>query len=393
MGSKFDFIRDRLNEMRDNGLYNDIRTIESPQGAWIYTDGSHVLNLCSNNYLGLANEPTLKEAAQKALQQFGVGSGAVRSIAGTNSYHLELEEALARFKQVEDTITFQSGICANLGTIAPLVGEGDAIFSDELNHASIIDGSRMTKAKRFIYPHLDADGLKATLEKEGNSVNRKLIITDGVFSMDGDIAPLPEIVEVAEAYDAIVMVDDAHGEGILGDHGRGIVDHFHLHGRVDVEVGTMSKAFGVVGGYTAGSKELIEYLRQSARPFLFSSAVTPVDIAACLAAVKLLEASDELVKKLWGNTYYFKEGMNSLGFNIGHSQMPIIPVMLDDEKLARQFSRRLFEEKVFAQAIGYPTVAKGKARIRVIISAAHSREDLDFSLNVFANVGKELGVI
>jgi len=393
MGSKFDFIRDRLNEMRDNGLYNDIRTIESPQGAWIYTDGSHVLNLCSNNYLGLANEPTLKEAAQKALQQFGVGSGAVRSIAGTNSYHLELEEALARFKQVEDTITFQSGICANLGTIAPLVGEGDAIFSDELNHASIIDGSRMTKAKRFIYPHLDADGLKATLEKEGNSVNRKLIITDGVFSMDGDIAPLPEIVEVAEAYDAIVMVDDAHGEGILGDHGRGIVDHFHLHGRVDVEIGTMSKAFGVVGGYTAGSKELIEYLRQSARPFLFSSAVTPVDIAACLAAVKLLEASDELVKKLWGNTYYFKEGMNSLGFNIGHSQMPIIPVMLDGEKLARQFSRRLFEEKVFAQAIGYPTVAKGKARIRVIISAAHSREDLDFSLNVFANVGKELGVI
>ncbi|MFC1963641.1 glycine C-acetyltransferase [Chloroflexota bacterium] len=393
MGNKLDFIQDRLNELRNSGLYNNIRTIESPQGAWIDADGSHVLNLCSNNYLGLANEPKLKKAAQKALEQFGVGPGAVRSIAGTNSYHLELEKSLARFKQVDDTITFQSGVCANLGTIAPLVGEEDAIFSDELNHASIIDGSRMTKAKRFVYPHLDAKGLKVILEKEGKSARRKLIITDGVFSMDGDIAPLPEIVEVAEAYDAMVMVDDAHGEGVLGDHGRGIVDHFHLNGRVDIEVGTMSKAFGVVGGYTAGSKELIEFLRQLARPFLFSSAVTPVDIAACLTAVELLESSDKLIKKLWGNTRYFKEGMESLGFDIGHSQTPITPVMLGDEKLARQFSKRLFEEKVFAQAIGYPSVGKGKARLRVIISAIHSREDLDFAFKVFTNIGKELKVI
>ena len=393
MGNKFDFISDRLQQLKDTGLYNQIRTIESSQGAWLDVDGAHVLNLCSNNYLGLANHPKIRKAAKQALDQFGVGPGAVRSIAGTMSAHLELEAALARFKHVEATLSFQSGLCANLGTIAALAGEGDAIFSDELNHASIIDGSRLTRAKRFVYPHLDARGLRDVLEREGNPVNKKLVITDGVFSMDGDLAPLPEIVEVAEEYDAIVIVDDAHGEGVLGDHGRGIVDHFHLHGRVDIELGTMSKAFGVVGGYVAGSKDLIEYLRQLARPFLFSSAVTPPDVAACIAAVKLLESSDELVKQLWENTRYFKEGMKSLGFDVGHSETPITPVMLGDEKLARAFSRRSFEEKVFAQAIGYPTVAKGKARIRVIISAAHTFEDLDFALDVFKRVGKELKVL
>jgi len=393
MTSKLDFIQEDLQKMRINGLYNNIHTIESAPGAWIDVDGNNVLNLCSNNYLGLSNEPKLKEAAQKAIQQFGVGPGAVRSIAGTNSYHRELEETLARFKRVEDTVTFQSGLCANHGVIGPLIGEEDAVFSDELNHASIIDGVRLTKAKRFIYPHLDANGLKKVIEKEGTSARRILIITDGVFSMDGDIAPLPEIIEVAEKYDAMVMVDDAHGEGVLGSHGRGIVDHFNLHGRVDIEVGTMSKAFGVVGGYTAGGAGLMEYVKQLARPFLFSSAVPPADIAACIASVKILESSDELVKRLWENTGYFKEGLRSLGFDIGHSQTPITPVMLGDEILARKFSMRLFEEKIFAQAIGYPTVAKGKSRLRVIISAVHSREDLDFAFRTFTNVGKELGVI
>lgn len=393
MGSKFDFIVDELQQLKNSGLYNQIRTIESAQGAWLVVDGTRVLNLCSNNYLGLANQPELKEAAKKALEEFGVGPGAVRSIAGTMSLHLELEKALAGFKHVEDTLSYQSGLCANLGTIATLVGREDAIFSDELNHASIIDGVRLTRANRFVYPHRDAKGLREVLEKEGKSARRKLIITDGVFSMDGDLAPLPELVEVAEEYEAILMVDDAHGEGVLGDHGRGLVDHFGLQGRVDIEMGTMSKAFGVVGGYIAGRKELTEYLRQRARTHLFSSAVTPPDVAACIAAVKLLESSDELVKKLWANARYFKEGMKSLGFDTGYSETPITPVMLGDASLARSFSKRLFEEKIFAMALGYPTVPMGKARIRVMISATHTHEDLDFALNVFERVGKELKVL
>jgi len=393
MGSKFDFITDELQQLRDSGLYNQIRTIESAQGAWLVVDGSRVLNLCSNNYLGLATRPELKEAAGRAVEEFGVGPGAVRSIAGTMSLHLELEKALAGFKHVEDTLSFQSGINANFGTIAALAGSEDAIFTDELNHASIIDGCRLTKAERFIYPHANAAGLKEVLEREAKSAKKRLIITDGVFSMDGDLAPLPEIAELAEEYEAILMVDDAHGEGVLGSHGRGIADHFGLEGRVDIEMGTMSKAFGVVGGYIAGRKELTEYLRQRARPILFSSAVTPADTAACIAAVKLLESSDELVKRLWENTLYFKNGMKALGFDTGHSETPITPVMLGDAKLARSFSKRLFEEKIFAMAIGYPTVPMGKARLRVMISATHSREDLDFALNVFERVGKELEVL
>lgn len=393
MRNKFDFIKEELRQLADSGLYNQIRTIESAQGAWLTVDGSRVLNLCSNNYLGLATQPELKEAAKKAIDEFGVGPGAVRSIAGTMSLHLELEKTLAGFKHVEDTLSFQSGLNANFGAIAALVDNEDAVFTDELNHASIIDGCRLTKAKRFIYPHADAEGLKVLLEREAKSIRKKLIVTDGVFSMDGDLAPLPEIVELAEKYEALLMVDDAHGEGVLGDHGRGIADHFNLQGRVDIEMGTMSKAFGVVGGYIASRKGVTEYLRQRARPFLFSSAVTPADAAACIAAVKILESSDKLVKRLWENTHYFKEGMKSLGFSTGHSKTPITPVMLGDAKLTRSFSKRLFEEKIFAMAIGYPTVPKDKARIRVMISAVHTREDLDFALNVFERVGKELKVL
>ncbi len=390
---KLDFIREEIENLKKEGLYITIRTIESPQGAWIIVDGKKVLNLCSNNYLGFANHPKLREKAEEAIERFGVGPAAVRTIAGTMSLHNELERKLAEFKGAEATISFQSGFNANLATIPALVGRGDAIFSDELNHASIIDGSRLSRATIIRYNHNDPVDLEKKLKEEGPKYRRKLVVTDGVFSMDGDIAPLPEIAEVAEKYDAILMVDDAHGEGVLGRGGRGIVDHFGLHGRVDIEVGTLSKAFGVVGGYVAGSKEIVEYLKQKARPFLFSSAVTPPDVAASIAAVDILTESDELVNKLWDNAKYFKEGMKKLGFDTGKSQTPITPVMLGEATVAQEFSKRLFEEGIFAQAIGYPTVPRGKARIRVMISATHSREDLDFALEKFAKVGKELGVI
>lgn len=390
---KFDFIDHELKKLKEEGLYNVIRTIEGPQGAWLMVDGKRVLNLCSNNYLGLANHPRLIEAAHRALDKYGIGPGAVRSIAGTMQIHLELEGKLADFKKVEDTISLQSGLTANVAVIPAIVNsEEDAIFSDELNHASIIDGVRLTKAKRFRYPHGDVAQLKQMLEEERHA-RRKLIITDGVFSMDGDIAPLPEIVEVAEKYEAIVMVDDAHGEGVLGSHGRGIVDHFGLHGRVDIEVGTLSKAFGVVGGFISGKARLVEFLKQKARPFLFSSAVTPSDVASCIAAVEILQESDELVKKLWENSNYFKEQMKSLGFDVGQSQTPITPVMLGEADMAQEFSRRLFINGIFAMPIGYPTVPRGKARIRVMISAIHSREDLDFALEQFARIGREIKVI
>lgn len=388
---KFDFLKEDIQKLKETGLYNVIRTIESAQGAWFVVDGKRVLNLCSNNYLGFANHPRLKEAAKQAIEKFGVGPGAVRTIAGTMSLHLELERKLAKFKRVEAVITFQTGINANIGTIPALVGAEDAIFSDELNHASIIDGCRLTKARRIIYPHADAQALREALERE-KGVRRRLIVTDGVFSMDGDLAPLPEIVEAAERWGAITMVDDAHGEGVLGDHGRGIVDHFGLHGKVDIEMGTMSKAFGVIGGYIAGRADLIEYLRQRARPFLFSSATTPADVAACIAAIDMLEESDEPVKRLWANADYFKQEMVKLGFDIGHSQTPITPIMLGEAKVAREFSQKLFEQGVFAQAIGYPTVPRGKARIRAQISAVHTKEDLDFALNAFERVAKQLGL-
>jgi glycine C-acetyltransferase len=393
MTKTLQWIEDELNNLKDAGLYNRIRTLSSPQGAWLVVDGKQVLNFCSNNYLGLANHPRITQAAQEAVTKYGVGPAAVRSIAGTMDLHLELERRLAAFKGVEAAITFQSGFTANLGTIPALVGKDDAIFSDELNHASIIDGSRLSGARIIRYAHCDAADLERTLKEQRANFPKALVITDGVFSMDGDIAPLDKIYAVTKDYDAILMVDDAHGEGVLGKGGRGIVDHYGLHGKVDVEVGTLSKAFGVVGGVSAGNPLVVEWLRQRGRPFLFSSAMTVPDVAACLAALDLLEGSTELVDRLWENARYFKQEMKQLGFDTGLSSTPITPIMLGEAPLAQQFSRELFENGVFAMAIGFPTVPRGKARIRVMISAAHSRQDLDKGLEIFTSVGKKLGVI
>jgi len=391
--SKTDWITQELEGLKSQGLYNRIRTIGSPQGAWLVVDGKKVLNFCSNNYLGLANHPKLVAAAKKAVDELGIGPAAVRSIAGTMSLHVELERRLAAFKGVEASITFQSGFTANLATIPALVGKEDVIFSDRLNHASIIDGCRLSGGKIIPYEHCDPASLEAAIKENLSQYRRAIVITDGVFSMDGDVAPLDKIYEVANRYDLLLMVDDAHGEGVLGKGGRGIVDHFGLHGKVDVEVGTLSKAFGVVGGVVAGSPVVVEWLRQRGRPFLFSSAVTVPDAAACLAALDILEGSTELVDKLWDNAKYFKAEMKRLGFDTGLSTTPITPVMLGEAPLAQQFSRELFENGVFAMAIGYPTVPQGKARIRVMISAAHAKADLDKGLEAFAKVGKKLGVI
>jgi glycine C-acetyltransferase len=391
--SKTDWIAQEIDGLKTQGLYNRIRTIGSPQGAWLVVDGKKVLNFCSNNYLGLANHPRLVAAAKKAADEMGVGPAAVRTIAGTTTLHLELEKRLAAFKGVEAAITFQSGFTANLATIPVLVGKEDAIFSDRLNHASIIDGCRLSGAKIIPYEHCDVASLESVIKENLSQHRRAIIITDGVFSMDGDVAPLDRIYEVAKKYELLLMVDDAHGEGVLGKGGRGIVDHFGLHGKVDVEVGTLSKAFGVVGGVVAGNAVIVEWLRQRGRPFLFSSAVTAPDAAACLAALDLLEGSTELVDRLWANAKYFKDGMKKLGFNTGLSTTPITPVMLGEAPLAQQFSRELFEEGVFAMALGFPTVPQGNARIRVMISAAHAQADLDKGLEAFARVGKQLGVI
>jgi len=393
MTTKLDWLTQEIDGLKDQGLYNRIRTIGSAQGARLVVDGKDVLNFCSNNYLGLANHPKLVAAAKDATRKYGVGPAAVRTIAGTTDLHIELERRLAKFKGAEDVITFQSGFAANLGTISALVGKEDVIFSDRLNHASIIDGCRLSGARIVAYEHNDPAALEAAIKENTGSYRRALIVTDGVFSMDGDIAPLPALSEVAEKHDILFMVDDAHGEGVLGKGGRGIVDHFDLHGRVDIEIGTMSKAFGVVGGLVAGNKVIIEWLRQRGRPFLFSSAVTAPDAAACLAAVDLLEESTALVDKLWDNARYFKAEMKKAGFDTGVSETPITPVMLGEAPLAQQFSRELFENGVFAMSIGFPTVAKGKARIRVMISAAHDRDDLGQGLEAFAKVGKKLGVI
>ncbi|NMB46651.1 MAG: glycine C-acetyltransferase [Firmicutes bacterium] len=385
------FVKEELESLKQDGLYNSIRTLEGPQGAWVTINGESMLNFCSNNYLGLAADPRLKQAARKAIEQYGVGPGAVRTIAGTMILHRQLEAALAKFKQVPAVISFQSGFTANLAVIGALVGKDDTIYSDSLNHASIIDGCRLSRAGIKVYEHCDMESLEERLQEP--TTGKKLIITDGVFSMDGDLAPLPAIVELAERYGAMTMVDDAHGEGVLGSNGRGIVDHFGLHGRVDVEVGTLSKALGVVGGYVAGAKELIEYLSQRGRPFLFSSAVTPADVAACIEAVKILDDDDELVTKLWDNARYFKQHMQELGFDIGKSETPITPVMIGEAAKAAEFSHRLFNEKVFAQSIGFPTVPRGKARIRVMVSASHSQKDLDYGIKAFETVGKAMGLI
>jgi len=393
MSHKLHWIETELQNLKDSGLYNRIRTLNSPQGAWLEVDGKRALNFCSNNYLGLANHPQIVQAASETMKKYGLGPAAVRSIAGTMQPHIELERRLAAFKGVEAAITFQSGFAANLGTIPALVGKEDAVFSDELNHASIIDGCRLSGAKIIRYAHCDPSDLERQLAAQRADFPRAMVITDGVFSMDGDIAPLDKIYEVSQKYETVLMVDDAHGEGVLGRGGRGIVDHFNLHGKVDVEIGTLSKAFGVVGGIVAGNPLVVEWLRQRGRPFLFSSAMTVPDVAACLAAVDILESSTDLVDRLWENARYFKTEMKRLGFDTGLSTTPITPVMLGEAPLAQQFSRELFEAGVFAMAIGFPTVPRGKARIRVMISASHGTDDLEYGLQAFAKVGRNLGVI
>jgi len=391
--NKLAWIDDDLNALKKAGLFKTIRTIQSDVAGRIKVDGKSVLNFCSNNYLGFANNNQLEKAAKSAIDKYGVGPTAVRTIAGTMDIHLRLEEKLKEFKKVEDVILLQGGFVANLAVIPCLVGEGDLIFSDELNHASIIDGCRLSKATIIRYAHGDEKDLEEKI-KQNKTTKKKLIVTDGVFSMDGDITPLDRLAPIAEKYGCMLMVDDAHGEGVLGKGGRGVVDHFKLHGKVDVEVGTLSKAFGVVGGYIAGKKKIVELLRQKARIFLFSSANTPADVAACLKAVDIMQKrGDILKKKLWDNADYFRNKMQKLGFDVGHSQTPIVPVMLGDAKLAGDFSKKLFEKGVFAVAVGYPTVPMGKARIRVMNSATHTKKDLDTAISAFAAVGKNLEVI
>ena len=386
------WIDQELAQLDAAGLRTNIRTIESPMDAWVTIGGRRLLNFCANNYLGLANHPRLREAAKQAIDSYGVGPGAVRTIAGTTALHVELERRLADFKHAEACITFQSGFTANLATIPALMGPEDVVFSDELNHASIIDACRLSRAKVVRYAHNDMADLQRRIA-ETTDYRRRLIVSDGVFSMDGDIAPLDKLCEVAEEHGIILMVDDAHGEGVLGQGGRGIVDHFGLHGRVQIEVGTLSKAFGVVGGLVAGRKPIIDWLRQRGRPFLFSSAMTAPDVAACIEGVNLLEESEELVLRLWQNAALMRQELQRMGFDTGHSQTPIIPLMLGEAPLAQAFSRRLLEEGVFAMAIGYPTVPLGKARIRVMNSAAHSQADLEHALDIFARVGRELDVV
>jgi len=390
---RFEWMQKEISNIKEKGLWTNIRTLSSPQGAWLVVDGKKVLNFCSNNYLGLANHPKLREAAQAAIKKYGVGPSAVRTIAGTMDLHNELEERVTKFKGAEAAVTFQSGFAANLGTIQALVGKKDVIFSDELNHASIIDGSRLSGARIVRYAHCDPNHLEQVIKENEDTYEKAIIITDGVFSMDGDIAPLDRLQEIAEGYDTLLAVDDAHGEGVLGKGGRGIVDHFNLHGKVDIEIGTFSKAFGVIGGVVAGNAIIIDWLKQRGRPFLFSSAMTPPDVAACIAAIDILESSTEYVDKLWENAEYFKSEMLKNGFDIGHSATPITPIMLGEAPLAQKMSKDLFENGIFATPIGYPTVPKGKARIRVMISAAHSHEDLDQGLEKFIKSGKDLGII
>ncbi|WP_423224618.1 glycine C-acetyltransferase [Candidatus Amarolinea aalborgensis] len=393
MADPLAWIAEDVANLKQQGLFINLRTIGSAVGPWMIVDGKRVLNMCTNDYLGLANHAALREAAQAATAQWGVGPAAVRSIAGTTELHVQLERRLAQFKGVEDALYVQSGFCANQAVIPPLVGKEDVIFSDRLNHASIIDGCRLSSAKIIPYEHGNAADAERVIQENLPHFRRGLLISDGVFSMDGDIAPLDQLYSVAARYGVMTMVDDAHGEGVLGHGGRGIVDHFGLRGKFDVEVGTLSKAFGVVGGVIAGRKTIVDYVRQKARPFLFSSAVTPADTAACLAAVDLLEQSTDLVDRLWSNARFFKAEMQRLGFDTGRSQTPITPVMLGEAPLAQQFSRALFEQGLFAMAIGFPTVARGQARIRVMISASHSQADLEQALTIFAAVGKQLGVI
>ena len=395
------FVADEIDDLKAKHLFRPLRVMSAAQGPVTVVDGREVISLSSNDYLGLTHHPRLREAALKAVAEYGVGSGAVRTIAGTMSEHEQLEAELAEFKGVEAVLTFQSGFTANTGVIPTITGEGDLIVSDELNHASIIDGMRLSKAPRKVYPHADVEALKGVLAEavengrdgSGEPYRSILVVTDGVFSMDGDIAPLPGIVEAAEAVGAAVFVDDAHASGVLGRDGRGSVDHFGLHGRVAIQVGTLSKAVGALGGYVAGSVALREILTQRARPFLFSTSHPPAVVAACREAIKVMQEEAELLERLWTNTRRFKSELGRLGFDTGRSETPITPVMMGDPETAMRFSDQLMGEGVFAQPVVYPTVALDLARIRTIVTAAHTDEQLDRALEAFSTVGRELGVI
>ena len=387
------YLTDQMNELRQKGTHFALRVLEEPQMPECVFDGKRVINLASNNYLGLTTHPKLREAALAATKKYGVGSGAVRTVSGTMSIHMELEEKIARFKKTEACVVFQSGFAANAGTVSAILGKDDFIISDELNHASIIDGARLSRAKIKVFRHKDTAHAEELLKEIAGEPGHKLIITDGVFSMDGDVGPLPALCDLAEKYGAIMMVDDAHASGVLGKNGRGTPDHFNVHGRVDVQVGTLSKAIGALGGYVCGSKELIDFLYHRARPFLFSTSHPPAVAASCIAALDVLEQEPQIIEKLWDNTRFFKSGLKALGFNTGLSQSPITPVIVGEGALAMKLSDRLFDEGVFAQGIAFPTVARDKARVRTIVTAAHTRDELQFALDVFARVGRELGII
>jgi glycine C-acetyltransferase len=393
MSNPLSYLHDQLEQWRAEGTYQRLRVLESESAAESRFDGKEVINLASNNYLGLTTHPKLREAALEATRRFGVGSGAVRTISGTMSLHMQLEERIAAFKNVEACVVFQSGFAANAGTVSAILTPDDHIISDELNHASIIDGCRLSKAKIHVFPHKDVAAADRILAELKDAPGRKLLISDGVFSMDGDIGPLPGLVEAAERSGAIMMVDDAHSSGVLGRNGRGTIDHFGLHGRVQVQVGTLSKAIGVLGGYVCGSRDLIDFLYHRARPFLFSTSHPPAVAAACLAAFDVLEQEPERIDRLWENTRYFKAGLTSAGFNTGISETPITPVIVGEAAVAHQLSRELFQEGVFATGIGFPTVAKGRARVRTIVTSEHTRAELDRALEVFSRVGKRLGLV
>jgi glycine C-acetyltransferase len=393
MTNPLSYLHDQLDQWRQEGTYQRLRILQSESAAESQFDGKLVINLASNNYLGLTTHPKLREAAIEAIKKFGVGSGAVRTISGTMAIHIELEERIADFKHAEASVVFQSGFAANAGTVSALLTPDDHIVSDELNHASIIDGCRLSRAKIHVFPHKGVAAAEKILATLDSVPGRKLLITDGVFSMDGDIGALPGLTEAAEKHGAIMMVDDAHSSGVLGRNGRGTVDHFDLHGRVQVQVGTLSKAIGVLGGYVCGSRDLIEFLYHRARPFLFSTSHPPAVAAACLAAFDVLEQEPERIDALWNNTRYFKQGLTSAGFDTGISETPITPVIVGEARTAHQLSRELFAEGVLATGIGFPTVPKGKARVRTIVTATHTRAELDRALDVFHKVGKKLEIL
>ena len=381
-----------LDDLREQGLYRRLRVLDGEQSARSSVDHKSVVNLSSNNYLGLTTHPLLRERAMEALRTLGVGTGSVRPIAGTMEIHMELERRLATFKKTEAAVVFQSGFTANAGTVSSVLGRDDVIVSDELNHASIIDGARLSRAAIKVFPHRDVAAARAIVEGLPRG-QRTLIITDGVFSMDGDLGALPDLCDLADEFGCIMMVDDAHASGVFGRNGRGTVDHFGMHGRVDIQVGTLSKAIGALGGYVAGSRALIEFLYHRARPFLFSTSHPPSVTATCIAALDLLEQEPQLIDRLWENTRFFKAGLQALGFNIGVGESPITPVIVGDGALAMKLSDRLFAEGVFAQGIAFPTVAKDKARVRTIVTATHTRDELQFALDAFAKVGSELGIV